>query len=96
MSFGRHGCWIEQAVGFWQMRKSSGMLFYGAVKECRLLERNSRLLSSTMAWGKEEQLMPAWSFVIGKSHVVDMQSLVDVGVQPPTFHPSRYRTKALA
>jgi hypothetical protein len=38
-----------------------------------------------MAWGKEDQLMPAGSFVIGKGHVVDIPSLVDVGVQPSTL-----------
>jgi hypothetical protein len=67
------------------MRESSGIMFCRIVKECRLLERNSRLSNNTMAWGKEDQLMPAGSFVIGKGHVVDIPSLVDVGVQPSTF-----------
>jgi hypothetical protein len=36
--------------------------------------------------GKEDQLMPAGSFVIGEGHVVDMQPSVD-GEVNPSVHP---------
>jgi hypothetical protein len=61
------------------VESSSGMLCR-ILKECRTVKSNSRLLNNSMAWGKEDQLMPAWSFVIGDGHVVDMPPLVDVEV----------------
>lgn len=71
MVAGTGGCWVLV-----EDRKGSSGIVRRMLKECRTVGSNSRLLNNSMAWGKEDQLMPAGSFVIGEGHVVDMPPLV--------------------